>query len=206
MGGVFSMLMEGISVLKGKEPKRLKCWEGYEYKRREDRRARRRRALGRGDILLVRKIKGSVASSELRVWGKASALWFFWRGEWQPLSFGTHHRHARIIFGGDFEVSMLNFLYLQFIFLIIFSSLWYEDCIAWVWIIKATHDCCYLLPWSLRNFLTELGIFYQPAEPVQPVQHHSWQPLSAMRNTCLSLSGSHSSELGIENCFFCFLP
>ncbi|RVW72131.1 hypothetical protein CK203_057987 [Vitis vinifera] len=48
----------------------------------------------------------------------------------------------------------------------------------------------------LRNFLTEFGIFYQPAEPVQ---HHSWQPLSAMRNTCLSLSGSHSSGLGIEN-------
>ncbi|RVW58556.1 Retrovirus-related Pol polyprotein from transposon TNT 1-94 [Vitis vinifera] len=32
-----------------------------------------------------------------------------------------------------------------------------------------------------------------------PVQHHSWQPLSAMRNTCLSLSGSHSSRLGIGN-------
>ena len=133
-----------------------------------------------GDILergnfVGEKNKRSVASSELRVWGKASALWFFWRREWQPLSFGSHHRHARIIFGEDSEVSTLNFLYLQFIFLvficffsflIIFSSLWYEDCIAWVWIIKATHDCCYLLPWSLRNFLTELGIFYQPAEPV----------------------------------------
>ena len=35
MGGVCSMLMEGISVLKGKEPRRLKCWEGYEYKRKK---------------------------------------------------------------------------------------------------------------------------------------------------------------------------
>ncbi|KAL6332573.1 hypothetical protein AAG906_008994 [Vitis piasezkii] len=57
----------------------------------------------------------------------------------------------------------------------------------------------------LRNFLTELGIFYQPAEPVWN-RFNRWLPLSAMRNTCLSLSGSHSSGLGIENRFFCLLP
>ncbi|RVW12134.1 Retrovirus-related Pol polyprotein from transposon 17.6 [Vitis vinifera] len=65
--------------------------------------------------------------------------------------------------------------------------------------------------------LTEFGIFYQPAELVgnrfnrfstiagslfQPVQHHSWQPLSAMRNTCLSLSGSHSSGLELRTVSF----
>ena len=114
------------------------------------------------------KNKRSVASSELRGWGKASALWFFWRGEWQHLSFGSHHLHTRIIFGGDSEVSMLNFLYLQFIFLIficffsfliIFSSLWYEDCIAWVWIIKATHDCCWLVINHLGTFWPNSGFF-----------------------------------------------
>ena len=108
----------------------------------------------RGEILLV-KNRRSVASSELRVWGESFSTVVFWRGEWQHLSFWSHHLHTRIIFGGDFEVSMLNFLYLQLIFLvfirffsflIIFSSLWYEDYIAWVWILKATHDCCCLLP------------------------------------------------------------
>ena len=87
--------------------------------------------------------------------GESFSTVVFWRGEWQNLNFGSHHLHTRIIFGGDSEVSMLNFLYLQLIFLvficffsflIIFSSLWYEDCIAWVWIIKATYDCCCLLP------------------------------------------------------------
>ena len=67
-----------------------------------------------------------------------------------------------------------------------------------------------LFPYSVRNFLTKFGIFLSTVwtgwEPVQPVQHHSWQPLSAMRNTCLSLSGSHSSGLGIENHFFCLNP
>ena len=60
-----------------------------------------------------------------------------------------------------------------------------------------------LLPQSLMNFLTEFGIFLSIGwigwEPVQPIQHHSWLPLSAMRNTCFSLSGSHSSErLGLS--------
>ena len=43
MRSVVPMLMEGISVLKEKEPRRLKCWEGSEYKRWEDRRAKDKR-------------------------------------------------------------------------------------------------------------------------------------------------------------------
>ena len=40
------------------------------------------------------------------------------------------------------------------------------------------HFFC-LLPYAVRNFLAKFGIFYQPSEPVQ---RHSWLPLSAMRN------------------------
>ena len=57
MGGVFSMLMEGILVLKGKEPRRLKCWEGYEHKRKK-KKEKEGGEEGRGDILLVRKTEG----------------------------------------------------------------------------------------------------------------------------------------------------
>ncbi|KAL6335132.1 hypothetical protein AAG906_027192 [Vitis piasezkii] len=60
----------------------------------------------------------------------------------------------------------------------------------------------------LRNFLTKFWIFtnlLDGLEPVQPVQHHSWLHLSAMRNTCLSLSGSHSSGSELRTAFVCFL-
>ena len=114
------------------------------------------------------------------------------------------------------EVSMLNFLYLQLIFLvficffsflIIFSSLWYEDCIAWVWIIKAPHDCCYLLPWSLRKFLTELGILYQPAEPVwnrfSTIAGNLCQPWGTLAFLCLVLTHPRSELRTVS--FVCFL-
>ena len=43
-----------------------------------------------------------------------------------------------------------------------------------------------LFPYSVRNFLDKFGILLSTVwtgwEPVQPVQHHSWLPLSAMRN------------------------
>ena len=100
--------------------------------------------------------------------GESFSTMVFWRGEWQHLIFGSHHLHTRIIFGGDSEVSMLNFFYLQFIFIfficvfsfrIIFYFLWYEDCIAWVWVIKATHDCCWLVMNGLETFWPNLGFF-----------------------------------------------
>ena len=78
------------------------------------------------------KNKRSVASSELRAWRKASGLWFFEEESYSISVSRSHHQRTWIIFGGDSEVSMLNFLYLQLIFLvficffsflIIFSSL-----------------------------------------------------------------------------------
>ena len=83
MGCVFSMLMEGISVLKGKEPKRLKCWEGYEYKRKKKKKKGKR---GEGIFCWWEKQKVR-APSELRAWGKASTLRLFWRGVLQHLIF-----------------------------------------------------------------------------------------------------------------------
>ena len=145
------MLMEGISVLKGKESRRLKFWEGYEYKRWEDRRAKDLLAFFREGIFCWWE--------EQRV---GSIFWVESVEESYNVSVsGSHHQRTWIIFGGDSEVSMLNFFYLQvifivfvcfFFFLILFYFLWCEDCIAWVWIIKATHVCCWLVMngWGLQ--------------------------------------------------------
>ena len=64
-----------------------------------------------------------------------------------------------------------------------------------------------LFPYSVRNFLAKFGIFYQPSEPVgkrfnqfSAITGYLCQPWGTLD---LSLSGSHSSRLGIENCFFC---
>ena len=144
MRGVVPMLMKGISVLKGKEPRRLKCWEGYEYKRWEDRRAKYLLAFLRERIFCWWE--------EQRV---GSIFWVESVEESYNVSVsGSHHQRTWIIFGGDSEVSMLNFFYLQvifivfvcfFFFLILFYFLWCEYCMPWVWIIKATHVCCWLV-------------------------------------------------------------
>ncbi|RVW67105.1 hypothetical protein CK203_066034 [Vitis vinifera] len=78
-------------------------------------------------------------------------------------SFGSHHLHTRIIFGGVSELNRFG-----------------------------TGSA----PW-LAAFVSHeehLPFFVWFSLIREPVQHHSWQPLSAMRNTCLSLSGSHSSR------------
>ena len=68
----------------------------------------------------------------------------------------------------------------------------------------------FLFPYSVRNFLAKFGIFYQLYELVG----NRFNRFSAI--VCclcqpwgkpdLSLSGSHSSGLGIENRFFCLFP
>ena len=83
--------------------------------------------------------------------GKLQHCGYFEEESYNISVFGGHHRHTQSISGGDSEVSRLNFFYLQFIFIfficvfsfrIIFYFLGYEDCIAWVWLIKETHDFC----------------------------------------------------------------
>ena len=67
-----------------------------------------------------------------------------------------------------------------------------------------------LFPYSVRNFLAKFGIFYQPSEPVG----NRFNRFSTIAGCLcqpwvtpdLSLSGSHSSRLGIENRFFCLFP
>ena len=124
---------------------------------------------GEGKNFAGEKNKRSVASSNLRAWGKASALWFFWREEWQHLSFRSHHRHTRIIFGGDSEVSMLNFflptvylprLHMPFLLPrhLFFPLIWRLYCLG---VDNKGHTWLLLIGYEwFRNFLTEFGIFY----------------------------------------------
>ena len=67
-----------------------------------------------------------------------------------------------------------------------------------------------LLPYSIRNFLKKFGIFYQPSEPVGN-RFNRFNTIAGClcqlwRTPNLSLSGSHSFRLGIENHFFCLNP
>ena len=142
--------------------------------------------------------------------GESFSTVVFWRGEWQHLSFGSHHLHTWIIFGGDSEVSMLNFLYLQFIFLvficffsflIIFSSLWYEYCIAWVWIIKATHDCCWLVINHLGTFWPNLGFFINRFNRFSTIAGSLYQSWGTPAFLCLVLTPP-GSELRTVSFFF----
>ena len=57
------------------------------------------------------KNRGWGASSELRAWRKASTLWFFEEESYSISVSRSHHQRTWIIFGGDYEVSMLNFFF-----------------------------------------------------------------------------------------------
>ena len=104
--------------------------------------------------------------------GESFSTVVFWRGEWQYLSFGSHHLHTRIIFGGgkhaEFSLLTVNLPRLHMLFLLphhLFSPLiWRLYCLG---VDNKGHTWLLLIGYEwFRNFLTEFGIFYQPAEPV----------------------------------------
>ena len=58
----------------------------------------------------------------------------------------------------------LHRLHMLFFFLLLFYFLWYEDCLAWVWIITATHDCCWLIDYELLRITVEDDCFLDVLE------------------------------------------
>ena len=168
------------------------------------------------------KNRGWGASSELRAWRKASALWFFEEESYSISVSGSHHQRTWIIFGGDSEVSMLNFIFLptghlhrlRMLLLLshplLFPLMWRLYCFG---MDNKGHTCLLLIGYEWLRITVKDDCFLDVLESRLgsslihssfSIQHHSWLPLLAMKNTCLSLSGSHSSRLGIENRLFFF--
>ncbi|KAL6314309.1 hypothetical protein AAG906_019006 [Vitis piasezkii] len=77
--------------------------------------------------------------------------------------FGSHHRHARIIFGGDSEVSTMNFLYLQN-FLTEFGIF-----------TNGLEPVQPVQPWLAASVSHEKHLSFFVWFSL--IRHHSWQPL-----------------------------
>ena len=184
------MLIEGISVLKGKEPRRLKCWEGYEYKRWEDRRAK--------DLLAFLREGIFCWWEEQRV---GSIFWVESVEESYNISVsGSHHQRTWIIFGGDSEVSMLNFFLpighlhrLRMLFLLshplLFPLMWRLYCLG---VDNKGHTCLLLIGYECLRITVEDDCFLDVLESCLgsslihssfSILHHGWLTLSVMRNT-----------------------
>ena len=146
------------------------------------------------------KNRGWGASSKLRAWRKASALWFFEEKSYSVSVSGSHHQRTWIIFGGDSEVSMLNFFLpighlhrLRMLFLLshplLFPLMWRLYCLG---VDNKGHTCLLLIGYEWLRIIVEDDCFLDVLESRLgsslihssfSILHHGWLTLSVMRNT-----------------------